>query len=361
MFLCKDFFLIISVILNKPHLNKTINIQNLTVGYRKNKNTQILLSELKLDAVKGETIALVGINGSGKSSLLRCITGIQKPLSGNIFLNSKSIQDYSGKDRAKTISFVTTTNFNVSYMKVSDIVSFGRFPYLKFAGQTNKNDKKIINNSLQLVGMSAFADKNINEISDGERQKIMLASALAQDTEIILLDEPAAFLDTENKYMIYELLQKLASENQKTIIFSTHDLDIALNLADKIWLLKNNSIIQAAPEDLILNNHISKIFSSEKVYFDKESFNFKYQKTKQFPVNLTNKTTDNNIYKITEKALNRKSFYVSEQNEDVKISIEKTNNIISWEVTTNKNQQKLNTIYDITNYLTSIYKSESTI
>ena len=335
---------------NNSKFNKVlIKIENLKVGYTINKQDKVLLSDVFLDAVKGETVAIIGVNGAGKSSLLRCVAGLQNPLSGEILINNKNVNYYKSKEKAKKISFVSATNTNVNYLKVGEVVAFGRFPYLKLSGQTDSSGKAIIEKSLELVGMSDFIDKNINEISDGERQKVMIASALAQDTDIILLDEPAAFLDSENKFKIYELLQKLAKENQKSIIYSTHDLDIALNLSDKIWLLKNKSIIQGAPEDLVLNDYISDIFKTDKIYFDIENFNFKHRKNKLFPLKLINKTDEKLIFNITEKALSRNSFFVSENAENPIIIIEKKGNNFVWKLKTKEAGTDFYTIYDLIN------------
>ena len=189
--------------------------------------------------------------------------------------------------------------------------------------------------------------KKINEISDGERQKIMIAGALAQNTDIILLDEPAAFLDAANKFEIFDILQKSAVEEDKSIVFSTHDFNIATKQADKIWLIKNKSVIQGAPEDLMLKNVFSDIFDSDKIIFDTETQNFKTALKPDKPIKMLDKTNNATVKLLTEKALNRKRYYLSEQNTGTSITVKNDTDKITWSLKKNQNEFNFSSIYEL--------------
>ena len=190
-----------------PIRNK-IEIENSDIGYEYKNKRKILLSKLNTSAQKGELIALVGVNGSGKSTLLRTLANLQKPLSGNIIIDHNKISSYSTPDIAKKISFVSSEIIKIRFLKVKELVGLGRFPHQKFSTKYTEKDKLMIDKSLNRTGMKKFEDKNIDEISDGERQKVMIARALAQDTDIMLLDEPTAFLDISNKFEVYTILSE---------------------------------------------------------------------------------------------------------------------------------------------------------
>ncbi|RLD63816.1 MAG: ABC transporter ATP-binding protein [Bacteroidetes bacterium] len=306
-----------------------INITDLDVGYifSKKKNKTIH-ADINLSSFKGELTALIGKNGIGKSTLLRTICNLQKSLNGNIEIFNKEISQYSQNDLAKRISFVSTEAINVGYMKVFDFVALGRFPYTNWIGKLTNKDVELVREALALVKMDAFAQKYLNEISDGERQRVMIARTLAQDTDIIILDEPTAFLDMPNKYEIVHLLNHLTKTKNKTIIFSSHDIDIAMSQCDKMWLMFDNSIIEGAPEDLILNNIFSEIFENTNLNFNINTGEFK-------TINHTNNhigLIGEGIYFFwTKKALERMGFIVN-RNKSVsnKIVIKTDNQNTKW-------------------------------
>jgi iron complex transport system ATP-binding protein len=248
-----------------------IVLKSLTVGYRTKKDQKILLSEISSKLFAGEIIALMGSNGSGKSTLLRTLTGFQQPLSGEVLLNGKNISGFSMSDKARFISYVSTEPVRVGNMTVFDLVGLGRYLYSGLWGNLSDEDLRMINHCLTITGMKDFENRQLNSLSDGERQRAMIARALAQDTPVIVLDEPTAFLDVRNKYEIIHLLRELAREQQKAVIFSTHDFSISLGMADKIWLINDKKLCEGAPEDLGLNNWFQPLFDGSAIAFHPET------------------------------------------------------------------------------------------
>jgi iron complex transport system ATP-binding protein len=248
-----------------------IVLKNLTVGYRSKKDQKILLSEISTNLFAGEILALMGSNGSGKSTLLRTLTGFQKPLSGEVLLNGRTISGFSMRDRARFISYVSTEPVRVGNMTVFDLVALGRFLYSGWWGNLSGEDLSVIERCLNLTGMKGFENRQLESLSDGERQRAMIARALAQDTPVMVLDEPTAFLDVRNKYEIIHLLRELAREQQKSVIFSSHDFSISMGMADKIWLIADEELCEGAPEDLALNDRFQSLFSGSPITFHPET------------------------------------------------------------------------------------------
>ena len=210
-----------------------IRLNDLTIGY----GHRILLQHASATIPAGELVALVGRNGTGKSTLLRAIAGLGERLGGEIRLDGHSLETLSPQQLATTVSFVTTERVRIPNLRCEDVVALGRAPYTNWIGRVQEQDKAIVERSLELVGMAAFAGKTMDRMSDGECQRVMIARALAQDTPIILLDEPTSFLDLPNRYELCTLLRRLAHDHRKCILFSTHELDIALSLCDSIALI----------------------------------------------------------------------------------------------------------------------------
>jgi iron complex transport system ATP-binding protein len=262
---------------------KALELTGLKIGYNAGKGKVKPIGPLiNFDASEGELIALLGANGIGKSTLLRTIIHLLPPLSGKITIRGKIQSEIKREEYSTLLSFVSTEPVRVSNLSVYQLVALGRFPYTNWIGKITAIDKNIIEESLELVNLTRLKALSIDEISDGERQRAMIARALAQNTPIILLDEPTAYLDLINKYEIVRILRDLAQTKQKTIIFSTHELNIALSQVDKIWLMNSNEVKQGAPEDLIFDNSISQLFGN-KLEFNWQSGTFKQ-------IKISNKT-----------------------------------------------------------------------
>ena len=212
-----------------------ITLQQLTLGF----NSRALLNNCNATFEQGSLTALVGRNGAGKSTLLRVLAALDTPQAGDVIINNTPISSLNAEQRARLISFVSTQRVRVSNLKCKDVVAIGRTPYTNWMGSLQEQDKQCVVHALEAVGMTAFADRPIDTLSDGECQRIMIARALAQQTPIILLDEPTAFLDIPNRFEICRLLATLAHTENKTIIFSTHDIDAAMPVCDNVAILDN--------------------------------------------------------------------------------------------------------------------------
>lgn len=256
--------------------NKSIvcRLNDLTIGY----GHRILLQHASATIPAGELVALVGRNGTGKSTLLRAIAGLGERLGGEIRLDGHSLETLSPQQLATTVSFVTTERVRIPNLRCEDVVALGRAPYTNWIGRVQEQDKAIVERSLELVGMAAFAGKTMDRMSDGECQRVMIARALAQDTPIILLDEPTSFLDLPNRYELCTLLRRLAHDHRKCILFSTHELDIALSLCDSIALIDPPVLRYLPTPDMACSGYIERLFSNSFVTFDTESGTIKVRK-----------------------------------------------------------------------------------
>ena len=250
----------------------TIHIKDLSIGYPGKGEVKVVAGHINAGINSGELTCLLGANGIGKSTLLRTLSAFQPKLSGEIFIQGKEIEQYKDKELSMAISVVLTEKCEVRNMIVTELVGLGRTPYTGFWGTLDEDDKRIVERSISLVKIEKLADRMVHTLSDGERQKVMIAKALAQETPIIFLDEPTAFLDFPSKVEMMQLLHRLSRQTNKTIFLSTHDLELALQIADKIWLMdKMNGVIIGTPEDLSLNGSLSAFFAHKGIIFDIET------------------------------------------------------------------------------------------
>ncbi|NEW83160.1 MAG: ABC transporter ATP-binding protein [Mariniphaga sp.] len=258
---------------------KIIALNNATIGYKaKTHSVNVVKSGISVHALKGELVALIGGNGVGKSTLLRTIAGFQPSMGGDVLIRGKQVNAYREKELALIMSFVSTEIIRVPNLSVFDLVSLGRYPHTNWFGKLLDEDRDIVAEAINSVGLKGYENRMVNCISDGERQKAMIARTLAQNTDVIVLDEPTAFLDLSNKYEIVHILHELANEKGKTILFSTHDLTTAIAESDRMWVMLNGSVEQGSPEDLILNGDFASLFQSEHLFFDQEKGDFRIRK-----------------------------------------------------------------------------------
>lgn len=256
----------------KNRVNNGLELQQLTIGYEKSGTFPVSLAgPLTLKAGAGEIIGLVGRNGCGKSTLLRTLAMLQLPLDGKIMTGGRDIRSMPRLEFARTLGFVSTENVSILHISLFELVSLGRFPYTNWIGYLSPDDRRAVNRAIDLAGIRHLSGKYLHEISDGERQKAMIARVLAQDTSIVVLDEPTAFLDLPNRYELLRLLNELAHNNGKTILYSTHDLHIAMHESDKIWLMAAGKITEGAPEDLIITKGFHKLFENSDLDFDMDT------------------------------------------------------------------------------------------
>ncbi|MCL1868093.1 MAG: ABC transporter ATP-binding protein [Paludibacter sp.] len=242
---------------------------SLSIGYLRKGETFAIQRDLNLQLNLGELVCLAGPNGSGKSTLLRTLSGLQPPLFGRVQIDGEDIFALSVRQKALQLAMVLTERVDIENTTVAQTVAMGRQPYTSWWGIIAKNDEKKINDALQLVHLQEFKNRFINELSDGERQRVMIARALAQDTPHIFLDEPTAHLDLPNRIEIMLLLRRLAHKTKKAILLSTHELDIALQVADCIWLLSSDLPVQiGSPAALIANGTFERVFDSINYSFN---------------------------------------------------------------------------------------------
>ena len=286
-------------------MNKAVTIQlrDLCIGYKGKSDQKIVAEHISTQISSGELTCLLGPNGVGKSTLLRTLSAFQPKLSGEIFLIGKELQAYTDKELSIVISVVLTEKCDIRNMTVHELVEMGRSPYTGFWGKLHQDDQKIVEDSIDMVNIRHLSARMLHTLSDGERQKAMIAKALAQQTPVIYLDEPTAFLDFPSKVEIMQLLHRLTRETGKTIFLSTHDLELALQIADQIWLMdKANGITTGTPEDLALSGHLSNFFARKGITFDMESGLFRITGNYRHEIKLTG---HGHRYAMVRKALQR--------------------------------------------------------
>ena len=255
-------------------MNKeTIRIEELSIGYSaKNSDVKVVASHINASIHSAQLTCLLGANGVGKSTLLRTLSAFQPKLDGKIYIQGKEIDDYSTHELSKTIGVVLTGKVDVQNMSVRELVGLGRSPYTGFWGTLSSEDYEIVDKSIQMVGISALSSRMIQTLSDGERQKVMIAKALAQETPVIFLDEPTAFLDFPSKVEMMQLLKRLSREADKTIFLSTHDLELALQIADMLWMMnKEKGVSIGTPKQLADNGVLGDYVERKGITFDKET------------------------------------------------------------------------------------------
>lgn len=246
-----------------------IELRDLSIGYGKRK----LLADVNATIDAGKLTALIGRNGSGKSTLLRAVAGLNPRYNGEILLGGHNIRNMRPQQLSKTIAFVNTERTRIANLRCEDVIAVGRAPYTNWIGRMQNLDREIVARSLTSVGMSDYARRTMDTMSDGECQRIMIARALAQDSPIILLDEPTSFLDMPNRYELCTLLFRLAHDEGKCILFSTHELDIALSLADAIALIDPPQLACMTTADMRQSGYIERLFRNDSVIFDAKSGN----------------------------------------------------------------------------------------
>ena len=255
--------------------NIVLEVKNLTIGYKTKKNTVVISENIDFNLLEGELIGIVGANGIGKSTLLRTLSKIQPQLSGNIYLNKKELSQYQSLELAAELSLVLTEQIPSKNLTVQEIIALGRQPYTNWVGSLTDTDQKKIKEAISLVNLAELKHKKCYELSDGQLQKVMIARALSQDTTLIILDEPTTHLDIYHKAYILKLLKKIAHETNKTIIYSTHEIDLAIQLCDKMLVMDKNKIEFGNPCELIEKKIFNNLFPKDLVNFNPESGTFK--------------------------------------------------------------------------------------
>ncbi len=261
---------------NRQTLASRVVLQThqLTIGYPK----YTVAHDIDVALYAGELVCLIGPNGAGKSTLMRTLAAMQAPLAGHTTLLGADVYKLESRELARRLSIVLTDRVDVGLLTGYALVALGRHPYTDWTGQLAPHDEAVVRWAVEAVGAVDLAPRHVNELSDGERQKLMIARALAQEPAVMLLDEPTAYLDLPRRVEIMLLLRGLARKTERAILLSTHDLDLALRNADRIWLMPKGGDLQlGAPEDLVLSGAFERAFASEGVQFDRRTGSFKPQ------------------------------------------------------------------------------------
>ena len=265
--------------------NETIRLENLTIGYRSKSDTRVVAKGICAAIRQGELTCLLGANGVGKSTLLRTLSAFQPKLGGDIFLDGKEISGFTDKQLSHVISVVLTEKPDIRNMTVEELVGLGRSPYTGFWGTYSKEDLSVVDEAIDMVGIGDLSQRLVHTLSDGERQKVMIAKALAQQTPVIFLDEPTAFLDYPSKVEVLQLLRSISKEAEKTIFLSTHDVELALQLADTLWLMRKidecgvrSPVAIGTSKELAAQGELSRFIEREDIVFDKETLTIKVKR-----------------------------------------------------------------------------------
>ena len=300
----------------------TIRLRDLSIGYPDKHNTKRVAEHLNASIHSGELTCLLGTNGVGKSTLLRTLSAFQPPLGGTIDLLDRPLSTYDDRQLATVIGVVLTEKSDIRNMTVEELVGLGRSPYTGFWGTLKESDRKIVHEAIARVRIEPLTQRMVHTLSDGERQKVMIAKALAQETPIIFLDEPTAFLDFPSKVEVMQLLHNLTHTLQKTVFMSTHDLELALQIADKIWLMdRTNGIAIGTPEDLSLEGKLSSFFSRKGITYDTETGFFRIDTDYHREIHLQG---HGSRYAMVRKALQRNGIRADRHVADDSLHIDTT-------------------------------------
>ena len=331
-----------------------LHSENLSVGFAPSRRPVVtLLQDVHVSLRSGELVCLIGPNGVGKTTLLRTLAGMQPALRGRVLLQGKDVHGLPAEDRAKRLSLVLTDRVDVGMLAVFSLVALGRYPYTGWRGELSSYDETVVVWALDAVGASDLAQRNVSELSDGERQKVMIARALAQDPALLILDEPTAYLDVPHRVEIAQLLRRLAHETGRAILLSTHDLDLALRSADRVWLLPPGGPLRSgAPEDHVLSGAFEDTFRSKGVIFDRETGAFQLQERKVGTIVVQG---DGVELLWTRRALEREGFEVIHDTRVTvahpHLSIHHGAEGVSWLLQVNEESRVFHTLYDLTTFV----------
>lgn len=260
----------------KKHI--VLQTNNLAIGYSQRNNKIEIANEISIELKKGELVGLVGANGIGKSTLIRTLTNVQPKLNGTIHINNQLISNYTANELAKVLSLVLTEPIVSKNLSVYELIALGRQPYTNWIGKLTAEDISVIDDAIAQSAISDLKSKKCYELSDGQLQKVMIARALAQDTDLIILDEPTTHLDMYHKAYILKMLQNLSSETNKTILFSSHEIDLAIQLCDKMIVMTSENVVLDTPCNLISKGVFSNLFPKDLIAFDNNTGSFKVEK-----------------------------------------------------------------------------------
>lgn len=305
------------------HSDHIISLERFTIGHHKD---NVLLSQLNLTVNRGEMVALIGRNGTGKSTLLKSMIGLLSPLDGSCLLEDMPLLDYTLAQRARKVSFVSSQLTQLPSLTVGELVGLGRMPYTGWMGRLSQEDREQVSQALKEVQMDPFEERKLDCLSDGERQRAMIARAFVQDTPLMVLDEPTAFLDIPNTYDLIRLLSSFRDRG-RSIVYSTHDLETALQCADKMWVIHEGRILEGSPEDLGLSGLFNELFSGSGIRYDELTGRFLFSGKQRGVLSLKGDQDEARVW--TCNTLERLG-YLIEEGASMELSIEASDEGYKW-------------------------------
>jgi iron complex transport system ATP-binding protein len=333
-------------------MSSLLTTHQLAIGYKNaGQTTLMVLDAINVTLHPGELTCLIGPNGAGKSTLMRTLAGMQAPLAGRVTLGKDELHRLPPAQVAKQLAVVLTERVEVGNLSAYALVALGRHPYTDWRGRLREQDEVVVQRALTTVGAAHLAVRPLSHLSDGERQKVMIARALAQEPAVLMLDEPTAFLDLPRRVEIMQLLHTLARESNRAILLSTHDLDLALRMADRLWLLPTGGPVTVGlPEELALNGMLAQAFRGEGVEFDNEQGSFKVQRHPCGPIGLSGHGA---AALWTVRALERLGYEVMKDNQSmpVQVRIAGSNGSTRWHVSQPNGDSEYKSLTDVIQHL----------
>lgn len=330
--------------MSEENTDHIISLEDLSIGYERQR---FLLSELNLSIRKGEMVALIGRNGTGKSTLLKSMIGLIPLLAGNCFLDGLPLHLCDLRKRAQKVSYVSSQVSQLPSISVFELVSLGRTPHTGWLGKMGEHDRNVVIQALNKVQLEAYIHRPLDQLSDGERQRVMIARAFVQNTPLMVLDEPTAFLDIPNKYDLIHLLSGFR-DGGKSIVYSTHDLETAMLCADKLWVIHNGRILEGAPEDLGLSGIFNTIFETTGITFDEDTLRFRYNESTKGSIQLSGEPENAVIW--TRSAVERLGFVVKDSAE-TQLHITKSAMDYRWTISRNQKEFSFGNLYSLASFL----------
>jgi len=328
------------------NIQHSITLDDICLGYEPGK---YLLESVSAGIRKGEMIAVAGRNGTGKSTLLRTIARIQEPAGGQVRIDGRPLKEIDSRELARSIAFAGTGTQVTENMTVFEMVSLGRHPYTNWWGQLRRVDMEKVRESIEFTGMKDFSDARVNRLSDGERQRVMIAMALAQDTGVIILDEPTAHLDIPNRIEVVEVLHRLR-KNGRTVIYSTHDFDTIFAYADQLWIIREGRLVMGAPEELGMRGVFEELFSDDGVGFERKNLRFAREKDRHGRVSLEGNDEVTEFW--TGRALVRAGLEIVQGNTEARVTVSKHRKGCTWKYEKGGTVVVYKSLYDLVGHLT---------
>jgi iron complex transport system ATP-binding protein len=332
----------------------TISLDDLGIGYRLARGAEKrIASDLSLSVPQGQFTVLLGPNGAGKSTLLRTVCGLQDPLEGRVLLDRRDLATISARERARLLGVVLTERVDTWGLTAWDLVALGRAPHTRWSGRLGAEDRIAVDRALHATDTQAFAGRRVSELSDGERQRVLVARALAQEPVALVLDEVTAFLDLARRAEIMLLLRKLAHEGGKALLLSTHDLDLALRTADRLWMIdRQGRVHEGCPEDLVLAGALAEVFRREGLDYDSASGTFRLNRPRGVRVRLV---AVGLVGKWTRHALERRGFEVDgEPDGAAEVVVEGDGGERRWHLRCRGRESSHTTVEDLTRALETL-------